>query len=227
VPRQPITKSEQTRNRIFDAALALFAEKGYPATTLREIATRADCSLGLTYRYFARKEDLVLVLYERLTDELEEEVRALPPGPIAVRYIAAMRADLLRITPYRAAFGSLFGVALTPTSEVAILGERIALVRSRVWKIFLEVVEGATDHPKEAQARDLATIFYAGHLAMVLFWLQDRSEDQRRTHELIHFASETFGTMRPLLKLPPVAKALARLAEIITPLFGPQSTAAI
>src|SRR5207237_10147307 len=59
-------KAVSTRQRILDTALGLFATKGYEKTTMREIATAAHCSLGLAYRYFASKEELVLELYRNL-----------------------------------------------------------------------------------------------------------------------------------------------------------------
>ena len=68
------TKGEQTRQRIVDAALALFEQRGYAETTLRHIADKADISIGLAYRYFRRKEELVLVLYEQLSAEVADKV---------------------------------------------------------------------------------------------------------------------------------------------------------
>jgi len=44
---------------IQEAAHALFAERGYAATSMRAIAEAADVSLGLTYNYFDGKEDLL------------------------------------------------------------------------------------------------------------------------------------------------------------------------
>lgn len=214
-------KGQRTRALILDSALALFAENGYAATTMRDIAARAGCSLGLAYRYYARKEDLILAFYERCALELEEEVQALPPAPLAKRFEQAMRADLRRVAPYRAAFGALFGVALTPESDVAVLGERVSEIRERVWRIFLAVIEGATDAPKARQAKDLATIFYAAHLGMILFWLQDRTPGQRATEELLVLAREMVGRLRPALRIPLVSRPLARLARVITPMFGP------
>lgn len=49
-------KAEQTRQRILDSALELFASKGYEGTTMRDIAAQAECSPGLAYRYFSGKE---------------------------------------------------------------------------------------------------------------------------------------------------------------------------
>jgi AcrR family transcriptional regulator len=203
-----------------DATLRLFAGKGFQAATMRDIAAEAGCSLGLAYRYFARKEDLVLALYERLARELEEEVAALPPAPLAERFERALRADLGRIAPYRHAFAALFGVAMTPGSDVAVLGERVAHVRARVRNVFLSVVTGATDAPRPRQADDLATVLYAAHLGVVLFWLQDTSPNQRATDDLLVFARDLMSRFRPALRLPPVAKSLARLAVIIGPMFG-------
>ncbi len=49
---------EEVQKRIKDAALAVFAEKGYPAATMNEIAARAEISTGNTYRYYPSKEAL-------------------------------------------------------------------------------------------------------------------------------------------------------------------------
>lgn len=222
-PVELTRKGEQTRAHILETALRLFAEKGYHGTTMREIAGQAGCSLGLAYRYFARKEDFVLAFYVQSVEQLEEEVRALERGPLAVRFEQALRADIRRMSPYRGAFAALFGVALEPESEVAVLGERIAHIRERVWNVFLAVVEGSTDGPRGKQARDMATIFYAAHLLMVLFWLQDRTPGQRATDEMIKMIKEMVGRLRRFLKLPPVSRPLARVARIIEPMFGPRA----
>lgn len=214
-------KAQRTREHILETALALFAEKGYAETTMRDIAAAADCSLGLAYRYFARKEEMVLALYERCAAELAEEVAALPPGPLAKRFIAAMTADFRRLGPHRETMGALFAAGLAPDSPVAVLGEGVAGLREQVRLIFLTVCTGASDAPKRGQAEQLATLFYAAHLLLILFWLQDKSEGQARSRELLEFAQEMIGRLRPVLGLPPVARPLARLAQIIGPMFGP------
>jgi hypothetical protein len=85
--------------------------------------------------------------------------------------------------------------------------------------MFLAVVRGATDAPRERQARDLATVLYGAHLALLLFWLYDRSPNQRATEELLSLTCELLSIARRLLRLPPVAKVLARLARVIGPMF--------
>ncbi|MFJ9366042.1 TetR/AcrR family transcriptional regulator [Nocardia sp. NPDC101769] len=50
---------QRVRARIYTSALELFAEKGYDATTIDEIAERADMSRGTFFNHFPRKEDLI------------------------------------------------------------------------------------------------------------------------------------------------------------------------
>lgn len=216
-------KARQTREHILTTALALFAEKGYGETTLRDIAGSAGVSLGLTYRYFARKEELILALYQRLAQDLEEEVRAMPPSPLASRFTRAIGSCLARLSPHREALGALFAVGLAPDSEVAVLGEGASGVRDVVWRVYREVVRGATDTPRPRQEEQITTLFYAAHLLLVLFWLQDRTPGQTATADLLAFTEETLGRLRPVLGLPPVAKPLTRLARILSPMFGPPS----
>jgi AcrR family transcriptional regulator len=47
-----------TRQSLLDAATALFAERGYDRTTVRDIATRAGVNQALLFRYFGSKEAL-------------------------------------------------------------------------------------------------------------------------------------------------------------------------
>jgi AcrR family transcriptional regulator len=53
-----LTKGERTRQVIIDAASSLFIEQGYHATSMRQIAERADIALGGIYNHFASKEEI-------------------------------------------------------------------------------------------------------------------------------------------------------------------------
>jgi AcrR family transcriptional regulator len=151
-------KGERTREHILDTALGLFIQHGYDATTMREIAAAAECSLGLTYRYFARKEDLVLALYHRTANEQEAYVQSLPPAPIADRFAQAMHAKIAQIAPYRDAFGALFGAALTPNSGVAVLGDQTSDIRSQISRAFYDLVRGDSVARGDRTDRLLATV---------------------------------------------------------------------
>jgi AcrR family transcriptional regulator len=76
-------KKAKTRRTIQDHALRLFAEQGYDATTVDQIAEAAEISPSTFFRYFATKEDLVIEdEYDPMVVEL---FLAQPPslGPVA------------------------------------------------------------------------------------------------------------------------------------------------
>lgn len=52
----PLSKGERTRQAIMEAAYQLFLEKGYAATSMRQIAERAGLALGSIYNHFSGKE---------------------------------------------------------------------------------------------------------------------------------------------------------------------------
>ncbi|MER7182790.1 TetR family transcriptional regulator [Streptomyces hyaluromycini] len=81
-------KKIKTREAIRTAMYALVAEQGYDATTIEQIAERAEVSPSTVYRYFPTKEDIVL------TDEYDPlimaELRARPadePWPVSLRHV--------------------------------------------------------------------------------------------------------------------------------------------
>jgi len=61
-----------TRQRIQDVALELFAEQGYEKTSLREIAERLDVTKAALYYHFKTKEEILVGIFEDLTRPMEE-----------------------------------------------------------------------------------------------------------------------------------------------------------
>ncbi|MFE7776452.1 TetR/AcrR family transcriptional regulator [Streptomyces sp. NPDC057445] len=61
-----------TRQRIQDVALELFAEHGYEKTSLREIAEKLQVTKAALYYHFKTKEDIVISLFEDLTRPIDE-----------------------------------------------------------------------------------------------------------------------------------------------------------
>ncbi|MFH8726510.1 TetR/AcrR family transcriptional regulator [Streptomyces termitum] len=88
-----------TRQRIQDVALDLFAEQGYEKTSLREIAERLDVTKAALYYHFKTKEDILVGIFEDLTrpvDELMAWAKEQPPTletrrEVLRRYQAALR----------------------------------------------------------------------------------------------------------------------------------------
>jgi AcrR family transcriptional regulator len=219
-PRDPLTpKARRTRERILEAALALFAEKGYEATTMRDVAREADASLGLAYRYYASKEEFALELYLRLAEGSQEWARKnLLEGTIAERFESAMLAKLDQVEPHRGPLAALLVKALDPNSPTSALGEGTAEVRERMGSVFQEVVRGASDAPGGRQAEELGGVLYGLHLAILLYWFHDKTPDARATRELVGSARDAIRFLRPALRLPPAARVLSRLANALSAL---------
>jgi AcrR family transcriptional regulator len=73
-------KKEQTRRAIGEAAARLFAERGFDAVTVAEVARAADVSEGTVFNYFPTKEDLFYDQMEVFESALIDAVQMRPPG---------------------------------------------------------------------------------------------------------------------------------------------------
>ncbi|CAL9534073.1 TetR/AcrR family transcriptional regulator [Streptomyces griseomycini] len=61
-----------TRQRIQDVALELFAEQGYEKTSLREIAERLEVTKAALYYHFRTKEEILVSIFEDLARPIED-----------------------------------------------------------------------------------------------------------------------------------------------------------
>jgi AcrR family transcriptional regulator len=91
-------KRQQTRERLTRAAMALFLDRGFEATTLDDIAAAAEISRRSFFHYFASKEDVVFCWQEDSTAALIAALAARPAGEsmlvAAENAIAAMVRQL-------------------------------------------------------------------------------------------------------------------------------------
>jgi AcrR family transcriptional regulator len=85
-------KKRQTRQAISAAAFDLFAERGFDAVAVSEVARRAGVSEATVFNYFRTKEDLV---YGRLEDYEADMLRAVSGRGPGQSVLAAFRAYLL------------------------------------------------------------------------------------------------------------------------------------
>ncbi len=67
-------KSDETRSRILEAALAVFRERGFERATMREIATEAGVAVGAAYYYFDSKDAIVMAFYVRSQGEMRRAI---------------------------------------------------------------------------------------------------------------------------------------------------------
>lgn len=88
-----------TRERIPVVALALFAEQGYEATSMRQIAEQLDITKAALYYHFASKEDIVRAVVQSTMDQiagLVEWAKAQAVTPALRREVLDRWADILQ-----------------------------------------------------------------------------------------------------------------------------------
>lgn len=73
-------KKQQTKQAFINSAYRLFAEKGYDATTLADIAAGANCAPRTFFQYFTSKEELLLVGIDKLWSGLASALSDRPAG---------------------------------------------------------------------------------------------------------------------------------------------------
>ena len=125
-PSRRERKKEETRRRIFEAAIGLFREQGFEATTVDEITEKADVGRGTFFNYFPKKESVLSYLSEERLAAAKENADAL----LAERLPA--REKLIHLFQLAAGaweqdrelsqfvFGEWLKRVFTPTAETAL-----------------------------------------------------------------------------------------------------------
>ena len=140
-------KKEAMRQRLVAAARLLFARQGYEATTLRQVVTEAETSIGNCYFYFTNKETLLLAVAEQFRCEVGQEVdAAIAPLPFGPPLLAlAVYTGVLAVLRQPA----LARVALFETAHPILRSAAVELFVSRTRRVLtaLPQGEGPWAHP--------------------------------------------------------------------------------
>lgn len=213
-PRGQTEQGEASRQHIYKVAVKLIAKNGYQATTLREIAHKADVSVGLLYRYFPNKQAVVLALYDELSGEYASRAAMMRPGRWRTRFLFSLRTSLEVLGDQRATLSELLPVLVSNGTE-GIFAPATGDSRERVQAVFRDAVYGASDRPREKRDADaLSRILYLLHLTVILAWLTDKSPDQRATVKLINAIERLLPRAAKGIRLKSVRRWL-RLADTL------------
>jgi AcrR family transcriptional regulator len=121
------------RERLERAALALFTERGYDATTVAEIADRADLTKSTFFRHFADKREVLFGGQDILAQLFSDAIAAAPPSAsIAGCLAAALESAAVAFTPDRHDLAPQRRAVIAANSE---LQERELLKRARLGSV--------------------------------------------------------------------------------------------
>jgi AcrR family transcriptional regulator len=212
-------RAEDTRRKIYEAAMELFREKGFESTTMRDIAAKAGVALGGAYYYFSSKDAIVLAFYREMQESSNEPVLAALAGhkklKERIRCILDQRLQLLE--PNRKFCAALFRHAPDGADPLSPFSDETRAIRDGAIEHMRIAVEGSDAKvPSDLKPR-LPYLLWLYQMALIMFWLYDRSPNQERTQGLV---DKSLGLLVNLLRLSalpltkPLRKAVLELVEI-------------
>ena len=181
--------SEEKRRLLLDAAVRVFARKGYHDSRVGDVAEEAGVAHGLLYHYFSSKEQVLETIFAETWNELLAAFREVEesgePAREQLRQLAAIllrswrrRPDLVRVLVREIARGP------QAQRHAAELGQALAVIE-RV------VVRGQADGElrTDVEARLAAWIFYGAIEELLTGWalgrLADGDEDVARAERAV------------------------------------------
>ncbi|MEP6963076.1 MAG: TetR family transcriptional regulator [Acidobacteriota bacterium] len=213
-------KSEQTRERILEAALELFREQSFEAATMRQIAARAGMATGAAYYYFDSKDAIVLAFYDQAQKEMApgiEDVLETARG-LEERLRGVIEVKLRYFAPSRDLLGALSGHT-NPKSPLSPFGEGTRAIREQDIAFLARAVEGSGVHVAEDLRDYLPRLLWMYQMGIILFWITDGSAGQAKTKVLLEKSLSVVVRLIQLAGLPltkPLRKMVTGLVDVVT-----------
>ena len=216
VKKDPATdKGGQTRSQIFEAALALFRERGFDATTMQEIAARALVVKSAAYYYFPSKEAIIQAYYETVQAEQErlcQEVFA-QSADLKTRLATALHSKLDLAKYDRGLLGVVFRYTGEPEHPLSCLGKGTAEIRRRSTQVFRDAI-AEERLPKDLREL-LPVAFWAMQMGLLVLFLYDSSKNQQRTRRMADGALSLALKLLKLAKLPVLKPIRTRVLTLL------------
>jgi AcrR family transcriptional regulator len=217
------SKGERTKQRIVHAALELFREHGYEATTMRMVAEAAEVSLGNAYYYFKSKDLLLQAFYREVHDAHVAAARPLlqTERTLVTRLRVAMLSKLEVIEPYHRFSALMFRSAADPGSPLNPFHAAGEDIRREGEALFAEVLSGSSTKVPKSLSQDLPNLLWTYSMGIVLYWIHDNSTERQRTRQLIENSVELIATAIKLSSNPLLRPFQRKVLSLIKDLqFG-------
>lgn len=147
LPEPQQARSIAKRRRILDAARESFAVKGYDATSIEDITSRAGTALGAFYTCFRSKRQVLIVLMNELLQRLEN-TKLEPHGELRDFLLRLFDTDL----EYFGVIRAWHEATLTDPELAAMRAEVEAWTEERILRLFRLMAES----PRARPLRDLS-----------------------------------------------------------------------
>jgi AcrR family transcriptional regulator len=212
-------KSEETKARILEAALKVFREHGFEKATMREIASEAEVAVGAAYYYYESKDAIVMAFYERTQGEMaaQLEVTLNASRTLETRLRGIIGYKFEYFAPNRKLLGAL-SVHTDPEHPLSPFSKETAAIRDQDIGFFARAAEESKVKLPPRISPYLPRLLWLYQMGLILFWVYDRSPEQRRTKMLF---DQTLKMLLLTLKiagfplLRPMHKLAADLLDVV------------
>ena len=205
-------KSEETRERILEAALRIFRERGFERATMRDIAAEARVALGGAYYYFESKDAIVMAFYERSQGEMRPRLEAILESSrtLESRLRGIIEEKFTCFGPNRKLLGALSAHA-DPEHPLSPFSKETREIRDQDIGFFARAVDDSKVKLPPSIQPYLPRLLWLYQMGLILFWVYDKSPEQRRTKILFE---KTLKMLLLTLRLAgiPLLRPLHRLA---------------
>lgn len=200
--------------------MRLFRAGGYDRTTMRAIADEAGVSIGNAYYYFSSKEHLIQAFYDKMARDVAEEAATVldRETEFAERLRGVLQTWVTVAEPYHEFAGKFFKNAAEPQSPLSPFSPESQQARDDAIQMFRKVMDGSSIKLNPALRTAMPELLWLLHMGVVLFWVYDDSEDQRRTRTLIDKAVPLVDRTARLTRLPLVRGLVDDMLDLINSL---------
>ncbi len=208
-------KGELSRAHILQNALALFRERGFDQTTMRDIATRCRISLGAAYYYFPSKEAIMLAYYDDVQARHNAMARPLLEQEKSTEKRLArlhhLKLDILEND--REIMGALFRYGGDPNHDLSPFSSTTKGLRHQCIQLFAEALD-REGLPPDLQ-KMVPMLLWAMHMGILLYFLYDRSPGQMKTRRLVDRGTGLVLGVLKLAKLPLIKPVRKRVLDTL------------
>jgi AcrR family transcriptional regulator len=211
-------RAEDTRRKIYEAAMEMFREKGFEETTMRDIAAKAGVALGGTYYYFSSKDAIVLAFYHEMQDTSTSMVSdaLAEKKKLKDRIRAVLQERLKLLEPNRKFCAALFRHAPDGSDPLSPFSDETRLIRdAAIQQMKIAMDEGDVKIPPDLKPR-LPYLLWLYQMALIMFWLYDHSPNQEKTQTLMDNSLGLLVNLLRVSSLPlmrPLRKTVLELVE--------------
>lgn len=215
----PTPKSQRTFENVLEAATELFQEKGFYNTTMRDISARSGLALGAIYYYFASKEELVALFYDRINKKIIDEFRAkYKIGKLENSFKEFIELKIKHLERHKELLVVLLKEAVDPDSTISPFSDHSFAAREQNINLFIDLLKGSKTHAL-LELKDAAYLLWLAHLVILALWIFDRSADNVATDHLIGAFTTLVGWSAKLGKIPGFDIVTKKLVRAVLAIF--------